>query len=334
MSTPVGQWDPEKILEIGDVSSGITCVGRTHSENRRCHNPIAAVNREQATHLLHQMSRMDVLSDGVEHFLKRLASLLLCQRRHQNQLSSVAGKWRGQIEGFRQEAADRENVAEWEEVTRSGSVAVHEWITRLEESLLNGSVADIQKTVKLLGLAQQRERKFQAQLAELGTLNADLTREVDSLRTQLSDSANDAVHNRATSATSPTRAREPSRDSDATFRHHISVEGNYQSLDGHRRNVSHRILIQFELQSESVTTSQQSYPQNVSQPDPSILSSVGHFAPPVTVLIGIPGAQDRTCKRACSPLRSTQLRAGVDGPSSACDALDCIEGICGLKGRA
>ena len=269
MSTFVGQWNPEEVLEIGQVSSGITCVGHAHSRNRRCHNPIAAVNRERAANLLRSMSRMDVSSSGVEGSLERLARLLLCKAKHQNQFSSVVGKWRNQIEGFQvQEAADREIIAEWEEVTRSDTVAVHQWTAQLEQSVLDGDIASIQKTVKLLGLAQKRDRDFQAQLADLETLNADLNREVESLRTQLAHSADDSVYYRATPVTSPARAREPSADSYPTFRHQISVEGDYQSLHGHSQNLSHRIRIQFELQNESVAASQQPHPQIVSQSEP------------------------------------------------------------------
>ena len=270
MSTFVGQWNPEEVLEIGEVLSGTTCVGQAHSKNRRCHNPIAAVNRERAANLLHNMSRMDVSSPEVEESLEPLARLLLCKQKHQNQLSSVVGKWRNQIEGVQvQEAADREIIAEWEKVALGGSVAVHQWTARLEQSVLDGDIADTQKVIKLLGLAQKRERGFQAQLADLEILNADLNREVESLRTQLAQSANDPVGNRATLVISQARARQPSADSYPTFRHQISVEEDYQSLDSHSQNLIHRVRIQFELQSEPVATSQQPYTQTVSQPERS-----------------------------------------------------------------
>ena len=265
MSTISSQWNPEEVLEIGQVSSGVTCVGYVNSQSRRCRNPIAAVNRERATNILLEMSRMDVSSLGVEESLEPLARLLLCKRQHQNQLPSVVEKWRNQIDGVQvQEAANQEIIAEWENVARSGSVAVHQWTGRLEQSLLDGDIAHIQKTIKLLGLAQKRERDFQAQLADLETLNADLNREVDLLRTEMARSTNDPVHNGATLVTSPARAQQPLTDSYPTVRHQISVEGGYQSLDGRSQNLSHRIRIQFELQSESVAASQQPYPQIVS----------------------------------------------------------------------
>ena len=276
MSTIFSQWNPEEVLEIGQVSSGVTCVGYVNSQSRRCRNMIAAVNRKRATSIIHAMSRMDVSSPEVEESLEPLARLLLCKRQHRNQLPSVVEKWRNQIDGVQvQEAADREVIteqeiiAEWEEVARSGSVAFHQWTARLEQSVLDGDIADIQKTLKLLGLAQKRERDFQAQLADLETLNADLNREVDLLRTELAHSTNDPMHNGAPLVTSPARAQQPLTDSHPTVRHQISVEGDYQSLDGRSQNLSHRIRIQFELQSESVAASQQPYPQIVSQPERS-----------------------------------------------------------------
>ena len=45
--------------------------------------------------------------------------------------------------------------------------------------------------------------------------------------------------------------------------------------------------------------------------------------------MGVPGAQNRPRKGACEQIRSTQLRAAVDAPSSA---LDGVEGIGGLRG--
>ena len=262
MSTSVGQWDPEEVLEIGEVSSGITCVGYACSKHRRCHNPIAAEHRAQAANLLNQISSIDVSSPRVRDFLEPLGHLLLCDLwQHQEQLPRVVEEWCEQIESF------KVLVAEWEQVIRSGSVAVREWTARLEQSMLNGDNADIQKTLKLLGLAQKRERGLRAQLADLETSNAELNLEMESLHTQLAHSANDSVFNIATPVTSPTRAREPSADSYPTFRHRISVGGDYQSPHGHIQNLSHRIRIQFELQSESVAASQQPYPQNVSQPE-------------------------------------------------------------------
>ena len=267
MSTFVAQWDPKEVLEIGEVSSGIICVGYACSKHRRCHNSIAAEHRAQAANLLNQMSSIDVSSPRVKDFLEPLGHLLLCDLwQHQEQLARVVEEWCEQIERL------KDLVAEWEQVIRSGSVAVREWTARLEQSMLEGDIADIQKTLKLLGLAQKRERTFRAQLANLETSNANLNCKVESLRTQLAHSANDSMFNIATPVTSPTRVREPSANSYPTFRHQISVGGDYQPAHGHRRNLSHRIRIQFELQSESVAAPQRPSLQIVSPPERSFFN--------------------------------------------------------------
>ena len=268
MSTFTSQWDPEKVLGIGEVSLGITCVGHAHSENRRCHNAIAAVNRERASNLLQEMSRMEVLWPRLEKSLKELARFLLYKRQHQNQLPSVLEKWRNLIERFQvQEAANQDIITELDHVIRSTPAAAHHWTAQLEQSLLHGNNAQIQKTIKLLDLAQERERSFQAQLTDLQTSNADLHREVDSLRTQLAHPANDSVHNRASPITTLSRARQPSTDSQyATFTHQISAEGgsDRQPLNRHGLNHIHLIRFQFELHRESVSISQRRHPQLVS----------------------------------------------------------------------
>ena len=265
MSTFVGQWDPEEVLGIGQVSSDTTCIGHARTQGRRCRRGIVAKDRTQAANLLSQMSRSDVTSPSVRE-LERLGRLLLCDlEQHEAQLPRVVRDWCNQIARF------RGITAEWEHVIRSDSAAVHQWTTQLEKSMLNGDVADIQKTVKLLRLAQKRETGFQTQLTELQTQNADLNREVESLRTQLAHSASDLVHNRTTPVTSPVRARQPSADSSATFTNQISAEDDLQPLDCHGRSFIHRIHIQLELQCESAAAPQQPCLQTVSHPERSFI---------------------------------------------------------------
>ena len=268
MSRFVAQWDPEEVLGIGKVSSGVTCLGHAYTKGRRCHWAINAENRAQAADLLSQISRMDVSSprDKFKDCLEPLGRLLLCDLwQHQEQLPSVVRNWCNRIEGH------RETIAEWDQVIHGDSGAVQEWTAKLEQSLLLGDVDETQKTVQLPDLAQQRERGFQARLKELETLNSDLIREVESLRTQLAHSANDPVHSEATPVTSPARTRQPSADSYATFTHQSSAEGDRQLPDGHSQNLSLRMHVQFELQSGSPATSQQPHPQTVSQTEHSLL---------------------------------------------------------------
>ena len=100
MSAFAAQWNPEEVLEIGQVSSGYRCIGYAHTMGRRCLITIAAEDCERAINLLREMSRMDVSSPGVEESLEPLASLLLCTEHHQNQVLFVAEKWRNQIAEF------------------------------------------------------------------------------------------------------------------------------------------------------------------------------------------------------------------------------------------
>ena len=145
MSILTLQWDPEDVLKIGEVSSGVTCVAYASSKKRRCHNPIAAVNRERAAAILHQMSKMDVSSPRVLDSLERVGRLLLCHLRpHHGQISHIVQKWHSQIGGLRnREKATKETVAEWEEVVRGGPIAVQQWTGRLQQSALNGDIAKI-----------------------------------------------------------------------------------------------------------------------------------------------------------------------------------------------
>ena len=298
MSTSTSQWDPEAVLGIGQVSSGITCVGYAHSKNRRCHNAIAAENRERATNLLKQMSKMDVSSPevekSVEKSLKDLAGFLLCKNNHQDQSSSFVGIWRNKIKGFKaQEAANRDLIGEWDHIIRSSPAATHQWTALLEESLMNANTAAIQKTLKLLDLAQKREKRLQTQLSDLQTSNADLNREVESLQTQLSDlqASNTDLHQELDSlhtqlahlatpvtSTSLAIARRPSTDSHATLTHQSLTNGNRQLLvgHGHAHNHIHLLRFQFELYHESVPISHQPHPQFVRLPSRSFFSSLAY----------------------------------------------------------
>ncbi len=98
MATLTSQWDPEDVLEIGQVSSGIICVGDALAKQRRCNKPIAAANRRQASELLRQISSLDVSSPRIYALLERLGHLLLCESNHQDQISVVMAKWSLRIE--------------------------------------------------------------------------------------------------------------------------------------------------------------------------------------------------------------------------------------------
>ncbi len=149
MATLPNQWDPEDVLEIGQVSSGITCVGDALTKDRRCNKPIAAANRRQASELLHQISSLDVSSPRIEALLKRLTHLLLCPSNHQDQISDVTAKWSLRIEEHQlKKAAERERIAKLEAATSNPIAALKEWLALFEQARRNLGVP-----LWLLGIA-------------------------------------------------------------------------------------------------------------------------------------------------------------------------------------
>lgn len=136
MPSHVSLWDPEDVLEIGQVSSGVTCVGYARTQRRRCHNPIAVVNRQRAFNILLRMSRMDLSAPGVDDSLLQLARLLICIRNHQNQVQEVVAKWRSRIQRFQTVTAARLEVAsESEADTLPDQVALDPEGARREDAL-------------------------------------------------------------------------------------------------------------------------------------------------------------------------------------------------------
>ena len=101
-------WTPSDILtNIDNSSCSITCVGYAPSQGRRCHNPIAAANRQDAAKLLDQMSKLNLSSSRIDGHLEQLAPRVLCKRYHQNQFSSVVSQWQDDLEDLREEGAAR-----------------------------------------------------------------------------------------------------------------------------------------------------------------------------------------------------------------------------------
>ena len=93
MASTKSLWDPYEVLNIGELTYGHTCIGYAPSQKRRCHNPIAAANRQTAEDMLDRMSKSKSLSTEVRPLLDSLASRLLCRRYHQNQAEEVSEIW-------------------------------------------------------------------------------------------------------------------------------------------------------------------------------------------------------------------------------------------------
>ena len=116
-------WDPEDVLEIGQVSPGITCVGEAKTMGRRCHHHLARASYQQASKIILQMSSMMVSNTGVDGALASLARLLLCKySQHQEQAEEVAEKWRSRIRQFEAVAAQLEDNIQHEQETLDQAV--------------------------------------------------------------------------------------------------------------------------------------------------------------------------------------------------------------------
>ena len=115
------RWTPSDILtNIDNSSCSITCVGYAPSQGRRCHNPIAAANRQDAAKLLKQMSKLNLSSSRIDDLLEQLAPRVLCKRYHQNQFSSMVSQWQDDLEDLQEEEAPRraEDARRAREATR------------------------------------------------------------------------------------------------------------------------------------------------------------------------------------------------------------------------
>ena len=95
---PLPLWLPSEVLQLDLNSSGFTCIGYAPSKGRRCHNPIACANRQEAANLLREMSMLDPHSKRLDKRLEELARRLLCRRWHQNQAADMKTLWRREID--------------------------------------------------------------------------------------------------------------------------------------------------------------------------------------------------------------------------------------------
>lgn len=130
MPVNCSSWDASGILKIDPDTPGFTCVGYAPSKGRRCHNPIAAANRQEASKLLAKLSKLDPSSSRIGSILESLAPRLLCKRYHQNQADSISEKWNDRLERF----TDAETVREEACQRREKREARERRIERAEEA--------------------------------------------------------------------------------------------------------------------------------------------------------------------------------------------------------
>lgn len=108
MPPAASPWDPEDVLNLGQVSAGVRCVGDIKSRRRQCRNPIAATNCQRASNLIFRMSRLDPSSSELNGALDLLARLLLCKKSgNRDQVGIMVAKWRSRIQQFQVVAAAR-----------------------------------------------------------------------------------------------------------------------------------------------------------------------------------------------------------------------------------
>ena len=106
-------WTPSDVLtNIDNSSCSITCIGYAPSQGRRCHNAIAAANRQYAAKILFQISKFKLSSSRIDGLLEQLAPRVLCTRHHQNQSHLMVSQWQEDIDDLlEKEAAERAEQA-------------------------------------------------------------------------------------------------------------------------------------------------------------------------------------------------------------------------------
>lgn len=95
MALATAHWDPYNVLDID--KSRTVCYGWAPSKGRKCHNPVAMANRQEAQRLLSKMSGLDPFITNLDTWLQELAHRILCKRNHQDQAVGVVGQWKEKI---------------------------------------------------------------------------------------------------------------------------------------------------------------------------------------------------------------------------------------------
>ncbi|MCJ1451132.1 hypothetical protein MMC28_001467 [Mycoblastus sanguinarius] len=114
MAAPRTRWNACDVLNVDPSVDDFRCVGYAGSKKRKCRNPIAAANCQEASKALLQMSRLDPSSARISEMLETLAKRVLCKRNHQNQRASVTERWRSDLARFRaaEPSLDEPNATE------------------------------------------------------------------------------------------------------------------------------------------------------------------------------------------------------------------------------
>ncbi|GIK06367.1 hypothetical protein Aspvir_002015 [Aspergillus viridinutans] len=79
------------------------CYGYAPSKRRRCTLPVRKDNRDRASYLLREGTRLLQRGLSVDSLLFELAPLVLCKRFHQNQADSLVSGWRAKLRAFEEQ---------------------------------------------------------------------------------------------------------------------------------------------------------------------------------------------------------------------------------------
>ncbi|KAF7158066.1 hypothetical protein CNMCM5623_002578 [Aspergillus felis] len=79
------------------------CYGYAHSQRRRCRMPIAKDNRDRASYLLREGTRLLQCGLSIDSLLFELAPIVLCKRFHRYQADSLIINWRAKLRAFEEQ---------------------------------------------------------------------------------------------------------------------------------------------------------------------------------------------------------------------------------------
>ncbi|KAK4693174.1 hypothetical protein P7C71_g4176, partial [Lecanoromycetidae sp. Uapishka_2] len=184
MPSSCPSWDASVVLKTDPDAPGFTCVGYAPSQGRRCHNRIAAANRQEASKLLDRISRRNPSSSRIEDLLESLAPLLLCKRYHQNQADFMVQKWNERIEDFGDAETAREEAREKRRKQKAREKRLAE---RLEEM----------EAARDEALERKRKQKARARRMEERLAKAEAARDEARERTNAAQEARESSNARS-----------------------------------------------------------------------------------------------------------------------------------------
>ena len=162
------QWNAYEILQIDKART--RCYGWARSKGRKCENPIALRNREEAQRLLARISKLDPGSSNFDRTLRDLAHALLCQRWHQDQATDVVRKWKDNIDQFMslEEEEEEEEAEEEEEEEIDEEEEIEEEEGEEDDDLEIQMLADIVRRI----IRRRRQQNQRAPNVERANRNA------------------------------------------------------------------------------------------------------------------------------------------------------------------